>query len=520
MEMSIGACKILTNLTEDEKATIKKDLTLPNPTYASIIKFSPYTKTNVPPYLFYYQQIQNTMVVPRGYNPPFPSRIREDSRQKKETVLKHFQGGFFLTPRQTQEEAAEAYIAKAEDGFGDGVIVLPTGKGKSILGLFLSFKLKQRVLVIVHKDDLVDGWTQDAKLCFNIRYKQVGLIKGKNFRLRDVTIATVQTLAKLPPEKMKEVRDYFGMVIVDEFHHSAAKIYEFVNSMPAYYRIGLTATDMRNDGLGKVLNYYFGDVTYRFKETDDDEDIISSKNVTIVIKESNLMFRAPQQYTLPNSTKIINELYIGEKKVRLSDLNRDEIEYLVARGKIKRKPVSSAIARDVIQESIQFNTEVARDVMYEYKQGKSCLVFALEKEHIRTLKELMVKQGIPEEQIQLYYGDNPESNSTLKNRAESMEVAVTIATYSKATEGTNVRAWERIFLAMSFNNEKDTKQAIGRGRRTKKGKTDLVVYDYRHPFIAGIRNHGKTRDRVYKELNFKVISQNTKPLFVKGFVAR
>jgi hypothetical protein len=96
------------------------------------------------------------------------------------------------------------------------------------------------------------------------------------------------------------------MIIVDEFHHSAAKIYEIVNTFPAIYRIVLTATDMRNDGLEKVLNFYFGDECYRYLETENDEDIIAPKDVKIITKNSTLYYNPPDVYVYPNSKKEVS----------------------------------------------------------------------------------------------------------------------------------------------------------------------------------------------------------------------
>jgi hypothetical protein len=100
----------------------------------------------------------------------------------------------------------------------------------------------------------------------------------------------------------------------------------------------------------------------------------------------------------------------------------------------------------------------------------------------------------------------------MKRKAETKEAIITIATYAIATEGTNVRTWERLFLGMSLGNEKDTIQAIGRGRRTCEGKKELIVYDYRHPGIKGIRGHGAKRDEVYKKLGFTYLNEVNKPI--------
>ena len=518
IKVQLGATKILYNLTASEKAKIKDDLMLQNPAYVQAQKYSIYNRISIKKYIEYFDESNGYLSVPRGYKIPFEHEIISDERFTLENVEYPKP---LITLRKTQQEAIESYLMSREEG--NGVIVIPTGKGKSILGLSIAGKLKQRALVIVHKDDLIDGWKKDAKILYGLRPKQVGLIKGKEFRLgKWITLATIQTLSKLPPEKLQTLREYFSMIIVDEFHHSAAKIYELVNTFPAKDRIGLTATAMRNDGLEKVLYLYFGDVAYQYIESEDDEDIISAQNVYVIVKESNIIYNPPDKYVYPNTTQEVDFVRWtdsrGQHVMHIDYLDEQTKRRLVNKGVIKKLPLNYHKVMDVIDSNEEFNIMVAKDIISEYSKQKSCLVFCREKEHVRYLKDLLVNFGVPENTILLYYGDNNESKEIMKKKAESGECLITIATYAIATEGTNVKRWERIFLAMTFNNPKDAIQAIGRGRRKREGKDILVIYDYRHPFVKGVKKHGETRDKVYKELGFKINFQRQK--FIKGWFSR
>lgn len=542
MKVSIGAVKEIWDFTDHEYNVIFDELTLPNPAYEQVLKHSQYTTTKVPKYLFYAQGTSGLLGVPRGYKIPFTHQRVKDERFTLTGSNTINYPKLKIELRKTQQEAIDAYIEAREKAIEskenvDGVLVVPTGKGKSILGLAIAAKLKQRALIVVWKDDLVDGWMEDANVALGLKPKHVGLIKAQNFRLGErVTITTIQTLSKLPPEKMQMLREYFSMIIVDEFHHSASKIYEVLTTFPALDRIGLTATDMRNDKLDQVLNFYFGDVCYRFEETDDDEDIIAPKNVEIIIKYSNIKFNPPDIYNWSDGFHhgLVGDLFIEdeetEQTIRLvsqSDEWKEEILRMMYEGRVKRKPLNPHQMYDAIDQDIAFNLMVAKDVAFEYNDNKSCLIFCKEKEHVRLLSELIQKQGVPESQVQLYYGDmkGKDAKKIMKRRAESKEVLVTIATYSIATEGTNVKSWERVFLAMTFNNPVSAIQAIGRGRRKKDGKSILRVYDYRHEGIKGARNHGATRDKVYRTIGFTIIDQS-KPkcqpnsIFTRGFGKR
>jgi superfamily II DNA or RNA helicase len=286
------------------------------------------------------------------------------------------------------------------------------------------------------------------------------------------------------------------MVIVDEFHHSAAHIYELVKYFQAKYLIGLTATDDRNDGLKEVLNWYFGDVAFRYTERIINEDILP---YTVIIHASKIVF---------NPKPVL--MFYGK------EIDEEYANYLRSKKKrVVKKPLSIHEMREVLMDE-EFNDMVCNDIFHEYSLNKSCIAFSHEKEHLKFLKELLINKGVPENQIQYYSGDSTESNSELKRRAESKEVLITLATYAKATEGTNVKAWERGFFVSSMNNQKDVIQAAGRLRRKKEGKKDVIIYDYDHPRAAGLCNHLKTRLLAYETNKAKVEFQK-RPQFTRGF---
>lgn len=478
IKVELSGMKMLQGCSSEELSHIKDALTFDNPDYASAKRHSKFGTGSIPPYIQFYQEGKDRLLVPRGYHVPFPHKFISDERFINYPPIKYPK--LHITLRDTQQDAVDHFLNFYKSTLDEhGVIILPTGKGKSILGIYLARKMSQRVLVVVQKDDLVDGWTKDAKLVLGLKPKEVGLIKAKDYRLgKQVTITTVQTLSRLPIEKIRELHKYFGMIIVDEFHHSVAKIYDLIQYFPARFKIGLTATAMRNDGLEDALYLHFGQKAFEFEEVAHDEDILA---VTVNIKNAPTVFEPEREY-----------------------------KYNARKKRPEPVPIPISTIRKATSFDDGFNTMLARDIINEYKQGKSCIIFTHEKEHCRIIQDNLISRGVPEASIQLYYGDAKTKKEVMKERAETREVLITIATYSIATEGTNVKAWERAFLASTVANEKDTIQAIGRARRTMKGKADCLVYDYRFPKVIVAKNHGKVRDKVYKEKGFTVIGKETK----------
>lgn len=466
----------LRDYTQEEKEIIMNSLTYVNPEYENAKRYSRWgTNISLSPYKIYYIDAGDYLVVPRGYKIPFSHRIIVDDTLKNEGVeypkLK-------IKLREVQKNAVKSYIDKLHFSRDYGVICVPTGMGKSIIGISLAQILRQRCLVIVQKDDLIDGWLADCRLALGLRPRQVGLIKAKEYRLgKWITLTTIQTLSKLDTEKLTELYKYFGIVIVDEFHRSVAKTYTLINCFPAKFRIGLTATPFRNDGLEGVLYHYFGGIAYKYEEKigEKDEDIMG---VTIKVKP------------------IKQTVWLPPPKTRL---NRDT-------GEMELVPLKISDIRKAIAYNLHFNAVLIDDILQEYKNKKSCIVFCHEKEHCKNIYETLIENGVAKNHLQIYSSDNREPKSIIKKRAENKEVLITIATFAIATEGTNVKAWERGFLASTIANKKDLIQTIGRLRRRKAGKKDVVVYDYRFPNVAGARKHGDIRDNVYDEFRFKVIS--------------
>ena len=488
-----GGMQVLDNLSKEEIAYIKKELTLDNPAYQQVKKFSRYNYTSVPPYLTFYNSVNGSLVVPRGYKIPFEHKVIRDDRVERKVLYPKFK----LELRETQKEAYEAWKEDTENG----MIVLQTGKGKSILGCYLAYATKQRALVIVQKNDLVTSWTNDIELCFGIKKEKVGLIKAGDFKIgKQFTITTIQTLSRLDSKKQRELQEMFGMVIVDECHHSPAKSYNLLKFIRAKYHVALTATDMRTDGLEKVMYWMFGNVAYRGEIDENDKDIMS---YSVVIKESDIKYN-PQDTYLYGRTEV----------------DAETAEQLKRAGKlVKRKPLSIHELREVVQKSDKFNTLVAKDIIKEYNLKKSCVAFFHTKEHVRAMKDKLISLGVNKDHIQLFYGDSKEEESILMQRAENKEVLITLATYSKLGEGSNIKAFERGFLVTSINNEVGVIQSVGRLRRTKEGKEDVVIYDYHHPNIKGMKNHINTRLKVYKQNKAKIIWED-KPNNSKGTITR
>ena len=499
----VSSRRLLCGLTEAQYDKVLNDLTLPNPQYESALKYSGYSQVSLPKFLYFYKENEQGILVPRGYDPNFPNMEELDERAD------HFVNfpRFLLKLRNTQQKAVEAFLYSGEQ---DGFIVIPTGAGKSIVGAKLAAMLGQSTLIIVQKDDLISGWRKDIMLTFGLKPCQIGLVKAKKFRIgKQFTLTTIQTLCKLEEEKVEELRSCIGTIIQDEGHRAGANSYKVIDTFPARHRIGLTATYMRNDVLISVLHFYFGKVVFQADEADG---IIEAKNVIIHPRTlNNIRFYCPDIY-VNQYNRPIEYINVDGKSYKISTLDQDDLNYFISKGLLRRKSLDYSKVKAFLRSSVPYNDEIIKDIMREYAFKKSCVVFCAEKEHLYTLKRMLLEQGIAEDKIQLYCGDATESKESMKSAAESKRVLITLATLAIATEGTNVKAWESLFLAMSIGNEKDLIQVIGRGRRNCSGKTLVNVFDYRTPNVKGVGRHSLLRDSIYDKYGFTIENPNLKTL--------
>lgn len=506
--------KILTDPTFEEIEEIKKRLTFDNPAYKNALRYSRYSRVSLPPYLTYYSQTKyngkQCIRVPVGFDlasvvEDFSSLEVIDERVCPEAV----NPSFVLKLRDNQKEAAESFLRTKDSLSPHNIIQLPTGKGKSILGLYIASQLHCKTLIVVHKDDLVSGWQKDIALAFNKKVK-AGLIKAKSREVGSfLTIATVQTLNRLTSEELDKLHSTFGFVIQDEMHHCPASSYSVVAGFRAKYRLGLTATPERADGLAHIMNLYYGSMCYQYKDDGEETDILPVK---VIRKTAGVYFNPLFQKVGSASGRTVYKLLdmYAPKDVEMKEdyFRLSEIPY-------ERRP---NVAYQVIDSYVVTNPEymelVCEDIVSEYDEGHSCVVFFTQKEHCRLYYDYL-KESISESHLGLYYGDNSDNKSVLE-KAEKTRKFVTLTTYAKATEGTNVRQWEVEFLVSSINSEKNTEQAVGRIRRTKDGKINPVrVYDYRVPGVYSLSSHGATRDRRYRQLGF--VEKEKRSIFHRGY---
>lgn len=149
--------------------------------------------------------------------------------------------------RSYQREAVEHFWAG-----GSGVVVLPCGAGKTLVGAAAMAQASATTLILVTNTVAGRQWKRELMARTSLTEEEIGEYSGERKEIRPVTIATYQVLTTrrggtFPHLDVFGARDW-GLVVYDEVHLLPAPIFRFTADLQARRRLGLTATLVREDG--------------------------------------------------------------------------------------------------------------------------------------------------------------------------------------------------------------------------------------------------------------------------------
>ncbi|MFD0557425.1 DNA repair helicase XPB [Stackebrandtia endophytica] len=149
--------------------------------------------------------------------------------------------------RTYQKDAVDAFWAG-----GSGVIVLPCGAGKTLVGAAAMAQASTTTLILVTNSVSVHQWRRELVERTSLTEDEIGEYSGERKEIRPVTIATYQVMTARSKGEFRHLdlfgaRDW-GLVVYDEVHLLPAPIFRFSADLQARRRLGLTATLVREDG--------------------------------------------------------------------------------------------------------------------------------------------------------------------------------------------------------------------------------------------------------------------------------
>ena len=155
--------------------------------------------------------------------------------------------------RDYQIGAVDAFLGGGKPGGGAGVIVLPYGAGKTIVGIGAICKLEMHTLILTTSTTAVHQWIDELSDKTSLEPEEVGEYTGYRKEIKNVTVSTYQMLTHRKAKvddfiHLNRLSEYpWGLVIFDEVHLLPAPVFRFTSEIQAKRRLGLTATFIRED---------------------------------------------------------------------------------------------------------------------------------------------------------------------------------------------------------------------------------------------------------------------------------
>src|SRR5262249_49749377 len=156
--------------------------------------------------------------------------------------------------RDYQRDAADIFHAGGDARGGSGVIVLPCGAGKTIVGLAAMALLNRSTLILTTSITAVKQWHREILDKTDLKGDAIAEYTGDSKAIGPITIATYQILTHRPDKneefphfKLLDQQDW-GLIVYDEVHLLPAPVFRVTANIQARRRLGLTATLIREDG--------------------------------------------------------------------------------------------------------------------------------------------------------------------------------------------------------------------------------------------------------------------------------
>ena len=357
-------------------------------------------------------------------------------------------------PRPFQAEAIDAWNRAS----GRGVVVLPTGAGKSHVALMAIDAKRRSTLVVAPTLDLVRQWYDQLRASFATK---VGVIGGGEYAPAPLTVTTYDSAYM----HMEHLGDRFGIVIFDECHHLPGDAYGLAAKFClAPYRLGLSATPERADGRHAELDYLVGPVVYQ-------QDIIEMTGA----------------YLAEYDTERIRVALSPEELAEYQEARRVYLDFIASRGIRMSSP--DGWSQFVIQSS---RNDAGRRAMDAYQRQRRLSFTAPSKlEYVEHLLHVHRK-----DKAILFTQDNATAYAIAKRflvpvithqtkiteRSEILEGLANgtysaIVTSKVLNEGVDVPEANVAIIVSGSGSVREHVQRLGRVLRKKKDGTRAVLYE-------------------------------------------
>lgn len=433
MKIKVDSVIKVINPNEKIKEYCKKELTLKNPEIQRKQAMG-FWVGNIPKEIKMFSINENTITIPFGCIDDI-WRIHPIKEDYEINFGEHEKLDFpknNLKPYDYQEKAIQQMIKSKR-----GILNARCGSGKSIMALEIIRRIGYKSLIICHTTELLNQFKDYLINDLGLKKGEYGIIAAGKVEIGSlVTIALRQTLVKID---LLQYKYEWGTIIVDECHNIAGNVtyvsqyQKILNNLSSEYRIGLTATAFRHDGL---TNCMFSLIN-KIKAVVDENDI-ADKIIKAQIKPIYTKYEIPIYATKSDGT----------------------LDYT-------KMPTCMAEDKD--------RNELILDLLKE-NENNYCLILSDRLVGLQYLRDKLGK-GLLIDGSQTSKKAKKEREEAI-NKIRSKEEHYLFATLQLAREGLDIRPLNRLFLIAPTKNKAVLIQSVGRVERRDDGKETPIVYDF------------------------------------------
>ncbi len=353
--------------------------------------------------------------------------------------------------RDYQEEALGAW---RKAGYR-GVIVLPTGAGKTVVAIAGIVELSVWSLIVVYTKEHVKQWIEAFRK-FTDAAGMVGAYYGEEKRLAPITITTYQTAFR----RIGELSKYFRLLVFDEAHHIPADKFKAIAlKSPSPYRLGLSATIEREDGKHHEIYPLVGGVVY---STDPGELMSKGYLAPFVIRKVRVKLERDERKKYLELRRRYQALARGRTFDQLLEAARAGDESAKEALRIH------AEMRELVQMSKAKLKEAERIVREELEKGSKIIVFT---QYKRQAEEIARRVG----GLLIHGGLDKARREAALRRFKSMKSGVLVVT-TVGDEGLDIPDANVGVIVSGTGSRRQFIQRLGRLLRPQNGKT-AVLYE-------------------------------------------
>lgn len=372
--------------------------------------------------------------------------------------------------RDYQEPLVRSLTA-AGQGFG----ISPTGSGKTVMAMALMGRLRTPAIMLVNTTVLLDQTIAQIKKFLGV---QAGRIGDSTFDLQDITVSTIQTLVSTmerDPVLMRDVTSRFGLVILDEADLGAARTFRAVlESFPAKYRFGVTATPNRTDGLSQVVFDVIGPIVHRVP-------------VDILIASGAIV---------PSAVVTVQTTF-SPANIPMQTLTSQQESRLKRSGRLPRPGIDHTALINLLCENAERN-QMLVDTITRLHESKS-VVLTERVEHAAGLAAGLRAAGLPACSLT---GETPKKQRVdILSRLAAGTLPVLVSIPSLVGRGFDLPSIDTVFLVVPNGNAGKTQQILGRVLRPSPGKERGRIVDFVDSGVPLLRRYAKDRAAVYAKFS-------------------